>query len=143
MESSENLWDYQKLQFCFLPLYTLFFKENMPLPYKCEEVHSHALKTLVTNNFFFFNGHYLKSANLSSDSSAHLTVKSGSVTLIKKKNIDNGRDSVYMYTVNEIYVAAEPDQPTEDLSAVLPAQGRLKQLYIVTQLTRHFTALLL
>ena len=48
-----------------------------------------------------------------------------------------------MYTVNEIYVAAEPDQPTEDLSAVLPAQGRLKQLYIVTQLTRHFTALLL
>ena len=114
----------------------------MPLPYKCVEVHSHVLKTLVTNKKIK-KGHYLKSANLSSDSSAHFTVKSGSVTLIKKKNIDNGRDSVYMYTVNEIYVAAEPDQPTEDLSAVLPAQGRLKQLYIVTQRTRHFTALLL
>ena len=49
MESSENLWDYQKLQFCFLPLYALFKEENMPLPYKCVEVHSHALKTLVTN----------------------------------------------------------------------------------------------
>ena len=56
----------------------------MPLPYKCVEVHSHVLKTLVTNKKIK-KGHYLKSANLSSDSSAHFTVKSGSVTLIKKK----------------------------------------------------------